>query len=317
MPTCEIDWTALPLETWEGHFRSIRRSTLLQHFPYAQANRVANNIGARHGIIKINGSRAGLVQLAEVGIIKNLVQAVSLDRGPLWFDGFGLPDQVAAFFHSFSQEFPKRIGRKVRLLPEVYDNDAYRAAISTSGYTRKPGFDGYQTIWLDLTKSEEQLRAGLNGKWRNVLSKSERSNLMITDDWVGTRSVPFLNAYERDRSEKGYDGPPIKLLVALLEFMVPRREAVILNAAKDGRDVAGILILLHGTSATYQIGWTTADGRKLGAHHQLLWQALVQLKAKGITDFDLGGINDEGAAGVKKFKQGLGGESVKLAGFFN
>lgn len=307
----------MPLETWEGHFRSIRRSTLLQHYPYAQANRAANRIGTRHGIIKIDGSCAGLVQLAEVGIVKNLLQAVSLDRGPLWFNGFGSPDQVAAFFRTFSQEFPKRIGRKIRLLPEVRDSDAYRTAISTSGYTRRSGFDGYQTIWLDLTKTEEKLRAGLNGKWRNILSKSERSNLVIADDWTGARSLPFLKAYEKDRQEKKYDGPPMDLLIALLKFMVPRREAVILSAAKDGRDVAGILILLHGTSATYQIGWTTADGRKLGAHHQLLWRAMVQLKAKGITDFDLGGINDESAAGVKKFKQGLGGECVKLAGFFN
>ena len=317
MAICEIDWTPIPLATWEDHFRSIRRSTLLQHYPYALANRAANQIGARHGIIKIDGSEAGLIQLAEVGIIKNLVHAISLDRGPLWFAGFGTPDQVAAFFRTLAEEFPRRIGRKIRLLPEALDNQANRAAIIASGYARKSSFEGYQTIWLDLTNTAERLRAGLNGKWRNVLSKSERSSLIVTDDWTGASSVPFMNAYQADRLEKSYNGPPLKLLTALLECMVPRQEAVIWNATQDGQVVAGILILLHGTSATYQIGWTTGQGRKLGAHHQLLWKAIVQLKARGITDFDLGGVNDECAAGVKKFKQGLGGQDVKLAGFFN
>lgn len=307
----------MPLAKWEGHFKSIRRSTLLQHYPYALANRAANQIGARHGVIKINGDDAGLIQLAEVGIIKNLVHAISLDRGPLWFNGFGTPNQATAFFHTLAQEFPRRLGRKIRLLPELKDNDGNRAAITTSGYTRKPNFDGYETIWLDLTCNEATLRANLNGKWRNVLSKSERSCLTVTEDWSGASSVAFLEAYESDRQMKGYDGPPVKLLAALLKFMVPRQEAVILNAQENGQTIAGIMILLHGTSATYQIGWTSNSGRKLGAHHQLLWRAIVQLKEKGITDFDLGGINDECAAGVKKFKQGLGGQPVKLAGFFS
>ncbi|NNE25015.1 MAG: GNAT family N-acetyltransferase [Rhizobiales bacterium] len=317
MAICEIDWAPVPLATWEDYFRSIRRSTLLQHYPYALANRAANQIGARHGIVKIDGCEAGLVQLAEVGVIKNLVHAISLDRGPLWFAGFGTPDHLAAFFRALAQEFPRRIGRKIRLLPEVVDNKDNRATITTSGYVRKSNFEGYQTIWLDLTGTVETLRAGLNGKWRNVLSKSERSSLIVTDDWTGASSAPFMKAYETDRLEKSYSGPPIKLLTALLQSMVPRQEAVIWNATQDGQVVAGILILLHGTSATYQIGWTSAGGRKLGAHHQLLWQAIVQLKARGITDFDLGGVNDEGAAGVRKFKQGLGGQQVKLAGFFN
>ena len=99
--------------------------------------------------------------------------------------------------------------------------------------------------------------------------------------------------------------------------MIPRQEAVIFNAMEGDEVVAAILVFLHGSSATYQVGWTTGAGRKLGAHHQLLWRAVVQLKERGVLDFDLGGINDDGAAGVKKFKQGLGGKEVRLVGFFS
>ncbi len=317
MVHCTIDWSPIPAEVWDAAFASIRRSTLLQHFAYAQANRAVNQTGAKHGMIFVAGQSAGLVQISEVGVLRNMVHAVSLDRGPLWFEGYGTPEHVAAFFAAFAAEFPKRFGRKLRLLPEAVDNQPNRKAIAEAGYARREDVPGYETIWLSLDADQDSLRARLNGKWRNILSKSERSALSVSEDWSGASSAHFLNTYEEDRAAKGYDGPSVNLLLHLLKFMLPRGEAVIFNAAHDDEVVAAILVLLHGASATYQVGWTTDAGRKLGAHHQLLWRAVVRLKEKAILDLDLGGINDEGAAGVKKFKQGLGGKAVTLVGFYN
>ena len=98
-------------------------------------------------------------------------------------------------------------------------------------------------------------------------------------------------------------------------FMV--RGDVVIGIARHN-DVAcgGILILCHGRSATYQIGWTSDRGRTCGAHNVLLWQALAQLKARGITTLDLGGMNDETAKGVKAFKEGLGGRTIRTAGLY-
>lgn len=316
MVQCTIDWSPISSEAWEAEFRSIRRSTLLQHFPYAQATRAVNQTGAKHGRIMIDGAPAGLLQLGEVGVLRNMVHAVNLDRGPLWFDGFGSPAHVSAFFASFAKQFPKRLGRKMRLLPEVKDNTPNRLSVEQAGYTRRDDVPGYETIWLSLEADEDKLRAGLNGKWRNILTKSERSDLTISEDWFGATSADFLTAYEADRAAKGYEGPSVKLLLHLLKHMLPREEAVIFNAMQNEEVVAAILVLLHGSSATYQVGWTTDNGRKLGAHHQLLWRAVLALKAKGILDFDLGGINDESAAGVKRFKEGLGGKAVTLVGFY-
>ena len=38
------------------------------------------------------------------------------------------------------------------------------------------------------------------------------------------------------------------------------------------------------------------------------------LQDMDVLDLDLGGVNDQDAAGVKRFKQGLGGELVELVG---
>lgn len=317
MVQCTIDWSSVSSEAWDAGFKSIRRSTLLQHFLYAQANRAINQTGARHGKVLIDDAPAGLVQISEVGVLRNMVHAVSLDCGPLWFAGYGSSEHVAAFSTCFARQFPKRFGRKLRILPEVKDSTPNRMSLEKSGFVRRDGVPGYETIWLALDQDKDKLRAGLNGKWRNILSKSERSALRVSEDWSGHTSGHFLSTYESDRAEKGYEGPSVKLLLSLLKHMIPRREAVIFNALDQEQVVAAVLVLLHGSSATYQVGWTTDAERKLGAHHQLLWRAVVRLKETGILDFDLGGINDDSAAGVKKFKQGLGGNEVRLVGFFS
>jgi len=130
---CTIDWSPVTAADWDEHFRLLRRSTLLQHFPYAKAERVINQIGARHGIIKIDGVAAGLVQIGEVGLFRNLVHVVNLDRGPMWFEGFDTALNAAAFFAAFSRQFPKRFGRRIRVLPELEDCGPNRALMEKAG----------------------------------------------------------------------------------------------------------------------------------------------------------------------------------------
>lgn len=317
MATCEINWAPVPAAEWAAKFKTIPRSTLLQHSAYAQADRDVNQMGMRRGIIHIDGREAGLVQLGEVGLVRNLVHVVNLDRGPLWFEGAGTAEAQAAFFRTFGREQPRRFGRKRRLLPEIEDMGPARAMLEEAGFTRADKFQGYETIWVDLRADEERLRAKLDGNWRRFLSKSEREAILVREDWLADGALEFLKTYEADRAAKAYSGPSRRMLEALLKYMVPRGEAVILTAERDGEaPMAGMLILLHGSSATYQVGWNLVEGRKVWAHHRLFWHAMVMLKGRGITDFDLGGVNDESAQGIKRFKEGLGGRFQKLVGFY-
>jgi lipid II:glycine glycyltransferase (peptidoglycan interpeptide bridge formation enzyme) len=75
-----------------------------------------------------------------------------------------------------------------------------------------------------------------------------------------------------------------------------------------------MLYLIHGTAATYHVGWSGEEGRRLGAHNLLLWEAMSRLAAHGVRRLDLGGVNTQSSAGVARFKLGAGGEVVTLAG---
>ena len=89
------------------------------------------------------------------------------------------------------------------------------------------------------------------------------------------------------------------------------------RALSDDKAIGAILIFCHGQGATYQIGWSGKAGRDQGAHYLLLWDAISVLQNKGVKDFDLGGVNEDEAKGVKRFKSGMGGRLVSLPGIYS
>ena len=186
--------------------------------------------------------------------------------------------------------------------------------LATAGFRRYSTLPGYQTIWLDLTPDLDRLRAGLKQKWRNTLNKSERQELLVEIDEAGDRLDWISARYAEDKKARDYPGPEPTFLTALARAFAADRKCLVLTAAKGDDPIAAVMLLLHGRSATYQTGWSSHDGRKLGAPSLLLWRSVMLLRERGYRDFDLGGVNDRDAAGVKAFKAGLGGEEVRLVG---
>ena len=55
--------------------------------------------------------------------------------------------------------------------------------------------------------------------------------------------------------EKSFKGPSVKLLSNLYDFN--QNNCYVFQALFDGEAVAGILIVRHGNSCIYQIGWNS------------------------------------------------------------
>ncbi len=313
---CEIEWDVLSASEWNAHFCTVKRSNLLQSLDYAHTMAHLNHQKARRGVIRINGAEAGLVQVLEAGLFKNAVHGVLLDRGPLWFDGYGSVDDFELFLSVFSKEFPKRLGRRIRFLPEMENNDAAKDILQKYSY-KCASKHGYQTIWVDISKNLDVLRKKLKPKWRNKLNKSEKHGLDVVWSDKGEHFPWLIQKYTEDKALRKYDGPAPRSIAALA-YQFSRGQNMLIGAALlEGEPIAAILIFNHGASATYQIGYTSEVGRQKCAHHLLLWTAMEQLKERNINDFDLGGVNDESAKGVKTFKEGLGGQLYETLGLYH
>ncbi len=299
----------------ENYCNNVNLLNILQSFEYTLAMKQLKNQNSRTYLIKINNKQAGFARILEIGLLKNLIHAVILDRGPVWFDGFGSAEDFKAFITAFKSTFPKRFGRRIRLIPEIEDSPEIRDFLIQQGYKRTSN-PGYQTAWVNLQTGENERRANLKKKWRNDLNKAEKQELDIQWDDRGALYPWIMSAYLKDKAEKNYNGPSQSLMNALAGNFIPRGNMLIGRATKNDEILGGILLFCHGRSATYQIGWNSKAGRNHRAHHILLWEALKILKQRNINNLDLGGMNDETAANVKKFKSGLGGQPITLPGLY-
>lgn len=269
----------------------------------------------RWGIIELDGQEAGIFQVLETGFCANMLHTVILDRGPLWFENFGKIEHFQLFMECFRKHYPRRPGRAVRVIPEMNASPEIDVIMKHFKFRKKSA--PYQTLDIDLTLSPDNLRANLRKNWRTSLNKAEKAGLSVDWDTKGLHLDWLLKFYAFDQKTKGYKGPSVELIRALADHFVPHGQMMIGRAKNQAHHViAAILLFSHGRGSTYQIGWNSQEGRNLGAHNLLLWQALLCLKDRGVTHFDLGGVNDTEAQNVKSFKQGMGGRLVTLAGLY-
>ncbi|MGB0438783.1 MAG: GNAT family N-acetyltransferase [Paracoccaceae bacterium] len=157
------------------------------------------------------------------------------------------------------------------------------------------------------------MRARLHQKWRNRLVKGTHSGLQVRlsrlppdpDHWL-------LRAEAQQQIQRKYRNLPAPLIAAFAA--ANPRDALICEALHNGTPVAGQVILRHGTMATYQVGVTTATGRRHHAHRILLWHAMQHLAEDGVDALELGIVDSQTAPGLARFKLGTGAQVVTLGG---
>lgn len=310
----ELSWDEADAGQWHGLLTDAGRSSLEQSWAYGAALEKMSARRIRRGILSDGHNPIAVVQVFERQV-RPLGTLVQITRGPLWLrDDIG-PDQRSAAMRRISECW--RIARRELLvwMPELPDTPENHALMRGLGARRM--VTGYSTAWLDLRQDEDSLRAAIRGNWRNQLTAAENAGLRVETSTGGGPHLDWLlSHYESFRRRARFAGPGSELIRNIAEA-TPRRESMLLLRAFSGsRPVAGILVFGHGAAATYCVGWTDAEGRRLNAHNLLLWRAALALAEAGTAWLDLGGLFASTAPGVARFKLGLGGEVETLAGTY-
>lgn len=199
-----------------------------------------------------------------------------------------------------------RLGAR-HLIVNADDLDA-AARLNQAGFWRIAA--PRQIADLPLLPSPDAMAARLDGKWRNRLRHGQSHALTIRRHPMPPEPRHWLfRAEARQARALGYRPLPPHLIAAMAH--VNPGAAQIFTAYSRGERVAAMLFLRHGRSATYQIGWSTQEGRALSANPVLMWRAMVDLQAMGTDRLDLGAAD---APGLARFKQGTGATLRSLGG---
>jgi hypothetical protein len=305
----KVNWDTLSYPEWDAH-HAAAAAPLQQDWAYGACMKTLG-VGVLRALVEQDGAPVALAQFIVRRMVGGLANMVLCSLGPVWLQPMSGADK-ARVYKALKKTIPLNNLRVVAFTPL----EAQGPELGLSRWRRV--MTGHSTVMLDLQPELEVLRAQLDGRWRYSLARAEESSLTIHR--VGTNAGQYrwlLDAEMQQREQRGLHGLPLQFF----DLYVPSRQqptkTILTLRADVGRDrVAGMMFLIHGESATYQVGWTNDAGREHNAHNLILWNALQELRERGVRKLDLGGVNTMRSAGIARFKIGTGGQVLSCAGTF-
>lgn len=185
-------------------------------------------------------------------------------RGPIWNSGEPDAAKIAAL---------KTLRRKGLCLANA---DTAQAPLF-----RAAGFHRIVTApTMAALAIRNDWRAQATTKWRNQLRQAQKHSIQTQHcDFSPGDHGWVLRAAQDQAKAKRYRDLPAGF-VAQYAATNPGSARVFWAADKDG-PIAAVVILRHGSAATYQIGWNSPKARQLNISRLLLAQAVVGSPHKG------------------------------------
>jgi hypothetical protein len=306
----QMVWDNVSEEQWQAWLTQVGCSNLLQSWPYGETKGI-EGWHVKRAVFYANDEPIALVQVLQKRVAKVLTVS-RINRGPVFLRPPTLEEQRSVWANLAPLGNLWRI-RLLSVAPEIKLSGSSLIMMEVMNF-RQFSQHAWESIWLDIGLELDTLRKRMNGKWRNMLTFSEKKGLQLE---IGSDDQYFdwmMSRYEELMQEKGFTGAPIGFLRTMRTHLGNEDQLLVLRAMHEGEAVAGICLARHGAAATYLIGWNGTQGRNLKANQYLLWQAIVHLKQSGLRWFDLGGISEENNPGITAFKLGLNGERYGLVG---
>ncbi len=177
-----------------------------------------------------------------------------------------------------------------------------------------------QTWVLDLDKSEEELRAGLESGHRNRVNGAVKRGVQVHSSTDVAETEDFLAMMHDTAERSGIRNHSDEYFRKLIQTLVPAGYAKFYVATHEGKKISSALVYDFNQTRYYaHAGSFQALNRDVKASVVLVWQAIVEAQIDGKTLFDFWGVapNDDPDhpwAGISQFKRAFGGRMVEYNG---
>jgi len=194
-----------------------------------------------------------------------------------------------------------------------YSNTTLPKVSNNKSLSKQFDLPTWSTIIVELKDSENLLKVFSKGH-HSAIKKAEKSGIIISNDFTNQTIKEFSNLFDetyRTRHLKTLWENTETYFVKLSEF-IHSKNGFFIGAYLDNKLVAGGLFLQVGNTVHYKYGTSNHELRSIPLMHTVIYNAMLQAKNLGFTQFDLGGINIDAAEGsqvhaINTFKKGFGG----------
>ena len=319
--TVEVD--SVRRESWIEAMGNFEDYNIFQTWSYGTIRHGEERIS--HLILKRRGS---IVAAAQARIVKLpfLDMGIAYVRwGPLWKVSGRQPDPEIFLqaVRALRNEYTCRRGLALRLYPLLFDDDdpSFLTHMQREGFALNASLTRERTLIVDLRPPLEDLRKGLNQKWRNHLNKAEKSQLILMEGSDNNLFEMFIDVYREMVARKHFvDLVDVEEFKAIQKKLMEENKMRVFLSLNNGKVGAGAVCSTMGKMGIYLLGATNDIGMQDNGSYLVQWKILEYLKSIGCIYYNLHGINPAGNKGTYTFKKGLcghNGRDVEFLGRFD
>ncbi|HSI20140.1 MAG TPA: peptidoglycan bridge formation glycyltransferase FemA/FemB family protein [Verrucomicrobiae bacterium] len=188
-----------------------------------------------------------------------------------------------------------------------------------------------QTLVVDLSRTEEEVLAGMKSKHRYNIRLAERHGVTVElfHEEAPQHYDRFWKLLTETATRHTFRTHKEEYYRHMVATLAPHGKAHLAFARIGDQDLAALLLITHEETATYLHGASTDARKEVMAPFLLHWQTMQWAKHHGFVSYDMWGTNavqtEEGwapranhpSAGTTRFKLGFGGEVIQYPGAFD
>ena len=314
-----IEVNQIGSKEWEEASMAFLDSNIYQTWAYQQVRSridgcVLDRVVVRDdaGIVRM----MALIRVKRIPVIRFRVAYVQW--GPLIRHSECLANTEA--FHVFRDEYLGTYADVLRIVPNQIKNEqgaAIEEMLRVGGFTPVCYISAYQTMYMSLRGSEDDIRMRLHKSWRKSLNRAEKRDIKI---YQGT-NIDFFEQlkplYALLRKRKGFRGLDPEIFAQTQELLPEKKKMHAVAAYFEGELVAVQISSYLGDTAVGLLSATAEKGLTCGASYRALWQRFMKAKQVGMCWFDLGGIDPKKNPDVYRYKARTGAEEREFIRVFD
>lgn len=224
---------------------------------------------------------------------------------------------VRAVFQDIKTQGISRRCVFVRVRPQLELSNSSEQLFKRLGLKKAPIYLSVEHAGiLDLTKTEDELLAGMRQRLRRALRKAAKNQITVETSTNPEDIKTFYQIQLQTAKRHEFFAFSEDFLTKQFQAFAPNHEAVLYTAKHGGQILAQNFMIFYGNEASYHYGVSSELGTKLSGAPLLHMQAMRDARQRGIKRYNFWGIVDENDTkhrfyGVSVFKRGFGVQELK------
>lgn len=182
-----------------------------------------------------------------------------------------------------------------------------------------------QNKWtLDITPDHDTILAGMRKNTRYAVRKSAKDGVTVEKSMNIANFDSFWEIYTQTFTRQEFVHFPKDYYIKQIEAFNNENPGSyqIFTAKFNGKAIASALFAFENGTAYYLHAASDQSAKELSAPHLIIWEAILEAKARGCTKFDFWGVAPENVpnhpwAGFSFFKKGFGGTGSEVIPAFD